>query len=82
MWASSLVGNITGKQVYWDLCRDIASNIINVGQIDDGRVYNWGWAKGSEYGEAQVIDQTAEIAYWFYVVAREMEKAELKGTYR
>ena len=27
----------------------------------------------------QLIDQTGEIAYWFFVVARQMEKAELAG---
>jgi hypothetical protein len=29
----------------------------------------------------QVIDQTGEIAYWFYVVARQIEKAEAGGRY-
>ena len=31
-----------------------------------------GWERGTPYGEAQVVDQTCEIAYWFYVVARQM----------
>ena len=79
MWGASLVGNITGKQEYWELVRSIAGHIIHVGQATDGRVLNWGWEKGTPYGEAQVIDQTGEIAYWFYVVARQMEKAELAG---
>merc|ERR1711998_670699 len=79
MWASSLVGNLTGDKLYWDLSRDIAGHIMNVGQVDDGRVLNWGWEKGTPYGEAQVIDQTGEIAYWFYVVACQMEKAKASG---
>ena len=40
---------------------------------------NWGWERGTPYGEAQVIDQTGEIAYWLHVVACQMEKAELGG---
>jgi len=80
MWAASLVGEITGRADYWDLCRDIAGHIINEGQVEDGRVLNWGWERGTEYGQAQIIDQTAEIAYWFYVVARQMEKSSLAGT--
>merc|ERR1712019_175959 len=80
MWAASLVGQLTGKQLYWDLVRDIARHIMNVGQVEDGRVLNWFWEKdatgnGTAYGHAQVIDQTAEIAYWFFVVASQMEKA-------
>ena len=87
MWGASLVGNITGKQEHWDLVRSIAGHIIHVGQAADGRVTNWGWERdgngvGTEYGEAQVIDQTGEIAYWFYVVARQMEKAEVAGRYK
>jgi hypothetical protein len=82
MWGASLVGNITGKKEHWDIVRDVASHIINVGQVDDGRVLNWGWKKGTEYGDAQVIDQTAEIAYWFHVVACQMEKAEKGGRLR
>ena len=47
-------------------------------------VLSSGWEKdsngvGTPYGEAQVIDQTGEIAYWFYVVANQMEKAEKAG---
>lgn len=79
MWGASLVANQTGKQEHWDIVRSIAGHIIDVGQVEDGRVLNWGWKKGTEYGDAQVIDQTGEIAYWFYVVARQMEKAELGG---
>jgi len=75
MWAASLVGQITGKKQHWDLCRDIAAHIMDVGQVEDGRVLNWGWEKGTAYGEAQVVDQTGEIAYWFHVVACQMEKA-------
>jgi hypothetical protein len=81
MWGASLVGNITGKKEYWDLVRSISGHIIHEGQVDDGRVLNWGWERGTPYGEAQVIDQTGEIAYWFYVVARQMEKAEVAGRY-
>ena len=40
---------------------------------------HWGWERGTPYGEAQVVDQTCEIAYWFYVVARQMEKAQAGG---
>jgi hypothetical protein len=84
MWAASLVGQITGKPLYWNLVRNIAGHIINVGQAEDGRVLNWGWEKdaagnGTEYGNAQVIDQTCEIAYWFFVVACQMEKAQKAG---
>jgi hypothetical protein len=84
MWGASMVGNITGKKEHWDIVRSVSSHIMNVGQVDDGRVLNWGWEKdangvGTEYGEAQVIDQTGEIAYWFYVVACQMEKAEKNG---
>jgi len=81
MWACSLVGQITGKQLYWDLCRDIAGNIINEGQVEDGRVLNGppGYGEDTEYGHAQIIDQTGEIAYWFHVVAAQMEKAERAG---
>jgi len=79
MWGASLVGNITGKKEHWDLVRSISGHIMDVGQVDDGRVLNWGWEKGTAYGEAQVIDQTCEIAYWFYVVACQMEKAEKAG---
>jgi len=86
MWAASLVGNLTGKQLYWDLVRDIAGHIVNVGQVADGRVLNWQWERdsagnGTPYGEAQVVDQTAEIAYWFYVVAAQMEKAQRGGRF-
>ena len=31
-------------------------------QVEDGRVMNWGWERGTAYGDAQVVDQTAEIA--------------------
>ena len=66
------------------LIQDIASHIMNVGQIETGEVKNWQWekdenGKGTVYGEAQVIDQTGEIAYWFSVVARLMEQADLEG---
>ena len=50
-----------------------------------GRAMDWKWERGpdgvtpTEYGAAQLIDQTGEIAYWFFVVARQMEKAELAG---
>jgi len=81
MWAASLVGGLTGKRLYWDLVRDIAGHIMNVGQVADGRVMNWKWERDGSgnptpYGQAQVIDQTAEIAYWFYVVAAQIEKAQ------
>lgn len=84
MWGSAMVGSITGKKEYWDLSRDIASHIINVGQIETGEVKDWQFEKDENgkptiYGEAQVIDQTGEIAYWFSVVARLMEQAELDG---
>ena len=79
MWGASLVGQLTGKAEHWDLVRSIAGHIINEGQADDGRVLNWGWERGTAYGDAQVIDQTCEIAYWFYVVARQMEKADHAG---
>jgi len=84
MWGSAMVGSITGRKEYWDLSRDIASHIMNVGQIESGEVKNWQWERdgegnGTVYGEAQVIDQTGEIAYWFSVVARLMEQAELDG---
>ena len=39
---------------------------------------HWGWERGTPYGEAQVVDQTCEIAYWFYVVARQMETLRLE----
>ena len=40
----------------------------------------WVWVKGQNVvWVKQVIDQTAEIAYWFHVVARQIEKAELGG---
>ena len=57
-----MVGNLTGKAEHWDLVRSIAGHIINVGQVEDGRVMNWGWERGTAYGDAQVVDQTAEIA--------------------
>lgn len=84
MWGASLVGNITGKKEHWDIVRSVSGHIMDVGQVEDGRVLNWGWEKdangvGTEYGEAQVIDQTCEIAYWFYVVACQLEKAERNG---
>lgn len=79
MWGASLMGNITGDPKYWSLVRSIAAHIIHEGQADDGRVLNWGWERGTPYGEAQVVDQTGEIAYWFFVVARQMEKAEQGG---
>jgi len=86
MWAASLVGQITGKPLYWNMVHNIAGHIINVGQVEDGRVLNWGWekdaaGKGTEYGNAQVIDQTNEIAYWFFVVACQIEKAKKAGRY-
>lgn len=81
MWGASLVGNITGKPKYWELVNSIASHIIHEGQVEDGRVLNWGWERGTPYGEAQVVDQTGEIAYWFYVVARQIEKAQIGGRY-
>ena len=62
MWGASMVGNLTGKAEHWDLVRSIAGHIINVGQVEDGRVMNWGWERGTAYGDAQVVDQTAEIA--------------------
>ena len=73
------MGNLTGKREHWDLVRDIAGHIVDVGQAEDGRVLNWGWERGTAYGEAQIIDQTGEIAYWLYVTARQMEKAQLAG---
>jgi len=79
MWGASLVGNLTGKAEHWDLVRSIAGHIINEGQAEDGRVLNWGWERGTAYGDAQVVDQTCEIAYWFYVVAQQMDKAEHAG---
>lgn len=84
MWGAAMVGAITGRKQYWDLSRDIASHIMNVGQVESGEVKNWQWERdeagnGTVYGEAQVIDQTGEIAYWFSVVARLMEQAELDG---
>jgi len=79
MWGAGLVGNLTGKREHWDLVRDIAGHIVDVGQAEDGRVLNWGWERGTAYGEAQIIDQTGEIAYWLYVTARQMEKAQLAG---
>jgi len=80
MWGASVLGAITGKKEHWDMVRSISGHIMDVGQVEDGRVLNWGWEKGTPYGEAQVIDQTGEIAYWFYVVAAQMEKAERAGT--
>jgi hypothetical protein len=84
MWGAAMVASQTGKKEYWDLSRDIASHIMNVGQIETGEVGNWQFEKdasgnGTAYGKAQVIDQTGEIAYWFSVVARLMEQAELEG---
>mmetsp|Transcript_37205 Transcript_37205/g.61634 ORF Transcript_37205/g.61634 Transcript_37205/m.61634 type:complete len:83 (-) Transcript_37205:571-819(-) len=79
MWGAGLIGNLTGKREHWDLVRDIGGHIINHGQVEDGRVLNWDWEQGTDYGEAQVIDQTSEIAYWFAVTARQMEQAELGG---
>eukprot|EP00965_Chrysotila_dentata_P194931 6176679-Pleurochrysis_carterae.AAC.2 len=76
MWGAALVSNLSGGRQHWDLVHDIAGHIIKVGQIADGRVMHWDWQRGTPYGEAQVIDQTCEIAYWFYVTARQMEKSE------
>ena len=57
---------------------------MNVGQIETGEVKNWQYEKDDNgnptvYGGAQVIDQTGEIAYWFSVVARLMEQADVEG---
>ena len=88
MWGASVVANITGKKEYWDLCKDIAFYILNTGQgpagddsenKNDGRVIHWHWERGTDYGQAQIIDQTAEIAYWFNVVANQMEHARTEG---
>ena len=84
MWGASLVGAITGKREHWELVRHIAGHILTA-QAECGRVMDWKWERGpdgvtpTEYGAAQLIDQTGEIAYWFFVVARQMEKAELAG---
>ena len=56
MWASSLVGNLTNKQEYWDLCYDIANTIMNGQDPDTGKT-------------SAILDQTAEMAFWLPIIS-------------
>eukprot|EP01084_Bolivina_argentea_P198438 339796_1 len=65
MWASSILGEITNKQKYWNLCFDIANHIMLNQDPVTGKT-------------SPVVDQVAEMAFWFPIVSMNMKTAKRK----
>ena len=65
MWASSILGEITNKKIYWDLCYDLVDTILNQYDLTNGKPH-------------PDINQVAEIAFWLQIVAMNIRSAEKK----
>jgi len=65
MWGTSIIAGITNKQKYWDLVYDIANSIMNNQCPNTGMVSN-------------VLDQSAEIAFWTPIIAMRIRAAKRK----
>lgn len=65
MWASSILGEITNKEKYWNLCFDIANHIMLNQDDVTGKT-------------SPVVDQVAEMAFWFPIISMNIKTAKRK----